>query len=113
MCEQHSCHSDVALKAYAVAHVVVLLELHLQQVVLQRHAGVDRVAHITINAREHGVGHVQRVEFLVESHELPEILFGCKFHVVFRLFELQLAHVNAQSGKLVAVDNLSAGKQGV
>ena len=97
----------------ALALDIVLAELHLQEVVVQRHASLDRRLHIVADSAEQGVHGIKGASFLVHGDELPIILLDLCLYIFLRELQLQLTNFLAEACELVAKDDLSACEEGL
>ena len=111
--QQQPDEREPVLQLQLLAIDVILTKLHLQQVVAQGNSGLQCDVHVLGNICQQSRRRIHGFHFLLQRDELPEIFLCGALHLVFRELQLQGADLFAETGELVAIDDLSAGKDGL
>ena len=111
--QQETDDGDAILQFQALTLDVVLAQLYLQQVVAHSQTSAHSYIDIIMDASQQCIDSIDGLHLLLQRGQLPEVLFGSLFHLVFRQLQLETTDVLANFGEFVAVDDLPTGKHGL
>ena len=110
LCQQHLYKSDSVVQLQFLGLYVILSQLNLKQVVPKHDSCIDGCRNILVDVIEQLLYCIDGLNLFFKGNQLPEVFLNPVDSLVLCQLKLQLAGFFAHFRKLVAVDNLSAGK---